>query len=173
MATAIQLIQQIALAKGARFASFVYTSKPGGARLTAETARHLLILGASTAGLYERDLVQLHELSKNVVGLDAIACAQLIQSKTKALTEGFSEGPYEHTAVPGIKIHVPTGDLHIMGLTERKDTIVAGEYRHVNHAPLTRAKLAIARELPSGRLRQFKLENIAVARLNGVIVEME
>lgn len=173
MANVIQLIQQIAMARGARFASFVYTSQPSGARLTAETARYLLILGASTQGLYERDLVALKELATTAIGLDAIACTQLIMSKEKALSQGFDEGPYEHTAVPGIKIHLPTGALHIMGLSERKDTITAGRYRTVNSAPLTLAKQSIARVLPSGRLRQFKLENVRTARLNGVIVEME
>lgn len=172
-ATPLEQLKRLIVDNGCpQFASLLYTSKPSGARLTAETARHTVILGASLDTLYLRDLEFLKKLAREMVTThtaDEIqACAELIVSKEESLTLGIgnnldatSADAYDYLDCPGLKIHRESGDIHIMGLAHTK--VIIGEpatYREVkSRNGVTHAKKWIRDLLPSARLRQFNLGN--------------
>jgi len=174
------LLQNLAGMKGAKFASFVYTAKPSGPRLTEEKARHVLILGASTKSLYERDLEVLAEIAPTLKGLEADAAEIIAESRRVSLAVGIGHNPaytgedaYSATNIPGVKVHNVTGEIHVNGLVVRKDVITEATYRKVNSKPETLARKAVENMLPSSKFRQFKLSGITVAKLNGETIEME
>lgn len=174
-----KLLEVLAASKGAKFASFVYTAKPSGARLTQETARHVVILGASTTALYRRDLEALAEIAPTLSGLEAEAAEKIAESRRVSLALGVGNNPdfngadaYTQTDVKGVKIHNVTGELHVTGLVVRKDVSEAATYRPVKSKPETLARQAVEKLLPSSKFRQFKLSGIAVAKLNGETLEL-
>lgn len=173
------LLQALAGMEGARFASFIYTAKASGPRLTDETARHVLILGASTEALYRRDLEALAEIAPTLTGLEAEAAERIAESRRVSLALGVGENPaytaadaYRPTAVRGVKVHNVTGELHVTGLAVRKDVLTPATYRTVKSKPETLARQAVEARLPSARFRQYKLSGVSVAKLNGETIEI-
>jgi hypothetical protein len=174
-----KLLEALAGMKGAQFASFVYTAKPSGPRLTEEKARHVIILGADTASLYRRDLEVLAEIAPTLTGLEADAAELIAESRRVSLAVGVGHNPaytaedaYTPTGVKGVKIHNVTGDYHVNGLAVRKDVEVAATYRPVKSKPETLARQAVEARLPSAKFRQFKLSGITTAKLNGDTIEL-
>lgn len=173
------LLEALAGMKGAQFASFVYTAKASGPRLTDEVARHVVILGADTAALYRRDLEALAEITPTLSGLEAAAAEIVAEARRVSLAVGVGNNPaytaadaYAPTGVQGVKIHTETGELHVVGLAVRKDITTAATYRKVNSKPETLARRAVEARLPSARFRQFKLSGVSVAKLNGETIEL-
>ena len=183
----MKLLDALAGMKGAQFASIRYTAKAQtnkagkvvGPRMTDEVARHVIILGASTSALYLRDLETLAEIAPSLTGLEAEAAELISESRRVSLALGVGNNPdysamgaYTPTAVRGVKIHNATGQLHVDGLSVRKDVETAAVYRTVNSKPETLARAAVEARLPSARFRQFKLSGVTVARLNGDTLEL-
>lgn len=173
------LLEALAEMRGARFASFVYVAKPSGPRLTEETARHVVILGADTSALYRRDLQTLAEIAPSLSGLEADAAELIAESRRVSLAVGVGFNPaytaadaYSMTGVQGVKVHNVTGELHVTGLAIRKDVVTAATYRTVKSKPETLARKAVEARLPSARFRQFKLSGVTVAKLNGETIEL-
>ncbi len=175
----MKLLDALAGMKGAQFASFLYTAKASGPRLTEEVARHVVILGASTSALYLRDLEALAEIAPSLTGLEAEAAELIAESRRVSLAVGVGNNPdyaaidaYTPTAVQGVKVHNVTGELHVTGLAVRKDVVTAATYRAVKSKPETLARRAVEERLPSARFRQFKLSGVTVAKLNGETLEL-
>lgn len=173
------LLEALAGMRGAQFASFVYTAKASGPRLTEEVARHVIILGADTAALYRRDLETLAEIAPTLTGLEAEAAELIAESLRVSLAVGVGANPaytaadaYSPTGVKGVKVHKVTGELHVTGLAIRKDVTTAATYRKVNSKPETLARRAVEARLPSAKFRQFKLSGVKVAKLNGETIEL-
>jgi hypothetical protein len=173
------LLELLAGMKGAKFASFVYTAKPSGPRLTVEVAKHVLVLGASTHSLYLRDLEALAVIAPSLTGLEAEAAELIAESRRVSLAVGVGHNPaftgidtYTPTGVNGVKSHNETGELYVNGLAVSKAIITVAEYRMVNSKPLTLARAAVEGRLPSSKFRQFKLSGITVAKLNGETLEL-
>jgi hypothetical protein len=179
MSAFVALLESLATMAGAKFASFVYVAQPSGPRLTVEVARHLLILGASTENLYRRDLETLAVLMPTLTGLQLAAAEKIRASRTESLDKGVGNNSaytgadaYAPTAIKGVKVHLETGNLHISGLTMRKDVIVKANYRTVNSKPETIARQEVEAMLPSAKFRQFRLDGVTVAKLNGDTLEV-
>ena len=179
MSAFVALLESLATMAGARFASFVYVAQPSGPRLTVEVARHLLILGASTENLYRRDLETLDAIAPTLTGLQVAAAAKIRASRTESLDKGVGNNSaytgadaYAPTAIKGVKVHLETGNLHVSGLTMRKDVIVKATYRKVNSKPETIARQEVEAMLPSAKYRQFRLDGVTVAKLNGDTLEI-
>lgn len=179
MTAFVALLEALATMSGAKFASFVYVAQPSGPRLTVEVARHLLILGASTENLYRRDLETLEALEGTFTGLQIAAAARIRASREESLAKGVGNNSaytgadaYAMTAIKGVKVHLETGNLHVSGLTMRKDVIVKATYRKVNSKPETIAKQEVEAMLPSAKYRQFRLDGVTVAKLNGDTLEI-
>jgi hypothetical protein len=176
------LLESLAGMKGAKFASFTYTAKAqkSGPRLTDETARHVVILGASTEELYKRDVVALVEMMPTLKGMELDAARKVLASRTESLVKGIGNNSaytnadtYAPTAIAGVKVHRVTGQLHVTGLAISKVVLTAGEYRTVNSKPETIARQAVEARLPSAKFRQFSLDGVAVAKLNGETLELK
>ncbi len=165
---------------GVSFASFNYTTKGTG-----ETAKYLMILGASVTNLYEKDIAKLVRYVSLLTRIGAqphviLAAQELLASRRESLDKGIGNNSaytqadtYTHLDnLPGVKIHNETGELYISGLQERKEVIAPGTYKKVNSAPKTLAKKKIEKALPSGRFRTLALGNITGARVRGHVLEL-
>lgn len=162
---------------GTKFVSFTYRAKG-----TNELAKLTLIVGFSTKKLYERDIAI---LEANIAagaygnGLKLKAAMEILESRNASLALGIGNNPeYSCAGVygeidAGVKVHVIDGSYHVMGLLENKVTIEAGVYKQVNSRPLTLAKKEVSEGLPSSRIRQYKLQNVLGARLNGNVLEID
>jgi hypothetical protein len=176
------LIGLLSSGKGAKFCSLTYRAKGTG-----ELARHLLILGASTDVLYGKDMEKLtgEIIPKLQTGLLLDAAFKVLASRKKSLEVGIGHNPkYVHApengdtyvmleGVPGCKVHKETGEVHLTGLSQHKTVLEAGEYKEVKSKPETLAKQEIEKQLPSARFRQFLLNRVLTAKLNGDVWEVE
>lgn len=162
-----------------QFASFTYDAQPGGSRLTREVARHVLVLGASFENLYEKDIEVLKGLIPNLDGLRLRAAEELLESRKESLDVGIGNNSRATSAdayitfedCPGLKVHMGTGEVHVMGLKVSKVVLVEGTYRKVNSKPYTIAKNEIRKLLPSTRLRQYNLGNRTTVKIQGQTLE--
>lgn len=161
-----------------QFASFTYVAKPSGSRLTEEKARHVVLLGADLEELYRKDVEVLRALTPSLDGLRLQAAMQLLESREESLSKGIGENDAATSAdsyitldCPGLKVHLPTGNVHVMGLKVSKVVLVEANYRTVKSKPLTIEKDAVRKLLPSSRLRQFCLANETVVRINHQTLE--
>lgn len=166
------IVAQLLAMRGAKFVNLRYTAKGTG-----EVARHHLILGASTEELYKRDIVILETMKCTDPTYERARIAML-ESRKESLRVGIgNNSKYTHVdtylqIAPGIKVHKELGEIHFNGLAHSKTIIVPGTYKKVNSAPLTLAKKAIEKELPSGRFRQFVVTQIERIALNGEVIEV-
>lgn len=171
-----QLVALLAQGKGAKFGSLTYTAKGTG-----ETARHTLILGFNRETLYEKDIAILSDLLPTVEGLKQEAVAAILKSRQTSLAVGIGNNPdytcaglyVEPEGLNGIKVHIINGSLHVCGLQESKVVLTPGTYKKVNSAALTLAKREIEKLLPSTRFRQYRLDRVTLAKMNGETLELE
>lgn len=176
MPNVADLIAAIKNGKGAKFASFTYVAKETG-----EKARHTLILGASTEVLYEKDVAVLEQMVPDLKGLSKEAAEAILASRKTSLKVGIGNNPdytcagvyVEPDGLAGVKVHIVNGSLHVCGLQEAKVVLVKGVYKTVNSKPLTLAKQEISKSLPSNRFRQFRLDRVLDAKLNGDVLEIK
>jgi hypothetical protein len=174
------IIDKIAASAGlARFASFVYTSVSTG-----EVARYTLQLGFNYRGCLEKSRLALEIESPALEGIDAQAAAELVNSIDASLAgtqENYTKADtYANVfdtsgkEVPGVKRNVNDGSLQIFGLLHSKVQIAPPtiERKEVKSRPLTIAKNKIRQGLPIGKFREFALENLSVARINGDTLEL-
>lgn len=174
------LVKMIAEMKGAKFASFDYTAKATG-----EKSRLVIILGADTRKLYERDIVRLQRMilafETKGATLYLQAAQSILDSRLTSLERGVGNNPaytcadtyiYPNT-LSGISIHKESGEVYVCGLVEMKTVLVPGVFKKKNSAPLTIARERIERHLPSGRFRRYILRNVSRVSMNGETLIME
>jgi hypothetical protein len=175
--TVADLAAMISNCKGAKFASFLYRTKE-----TNELQKIVIILKASTENLYEKDVVALEGmLSELTDALEIQACQFLIDSRKESLAKGIGNnaaytcaGAYiEPQDIEGVKLLLSDGSLHVCGLLQHKTVIEPGVYKVVNSAPLTKAKNKLRASVPSSRFRQYRLDHVKSAKLNGEMLEIE
>jgi len=77
--------------------------------------------------------------------------------------------------VQGIKVNKNDGSLKIFGLITSKIQITPPitPHKQYNNAPLTIEKNRITKTLPIGRFREFALDNLAVAKIDGETLVLE
>lgn len=158
-------------AKGARFASLLYTAKGSG-----EVARHVVCLGVSIERAYKRDLALLIALLPTLSGVASEACAELIASLRDSLTNGIGNNAaytckdvYTHLAT-GIKEHTESGEIHVYGFAIAKTVLAEGKYKSVNSSDKTIAKNKLRKLLKSGNFRQFALSNATAIKADGKVL---
>ena len=174
------IVDKIAASAGlARFTSFVYTSVSTG-----EVARYTLQLGFSYRNCLEKSRLALEIESPALAGIEAQAAAELLASIDASLAgtqEGYTKAETyvdaldaNGKAVPGVKRNVHDGTLQIFGLLHAKVQIAPPtiERKEVKSRPLTIAKNKLRKDLPIGRFREFALENLSTARINGETLEL-
>jgi hypothetical protein len=179
MHNVFDLVQLAVSKKGAKFASFKYLTKETG-----ELQKITVILGASTENLYEKDIEVLEfMLADTMDPIARLAANELLNSRKESLAKGIGHNSaYTCTDVyttvnqntQGIKIHRENGQLHIVGLVEHKVVLEPATmpYKKVNSSAKTIAKNEIRRLLPSHRFRQYCLDNVQTATMNGETLEL-
>jgi hypothetical protein len=175
--TLFQMLQGVT---GVQFASLTYRTKA-----TDELARYTLLLGASVENAYKGDLEKVEAALPTLTdALDVQAARELINSLRNSLDKGIGnndaytlQGVYTPTGIAGVFINTNDNALHLRNVfVQSKVVLVEGKPRKaVNSKPLTIAKdkLKKALGLRSNKIRQFALDNITKAVVNGDTISFE
>lgn len=165
---------------GVQFASLTYRTKA-----TDELARYTLLLGASVENAYAGDLQKVEEALPTLTdSLDVQAATEIINSLRQSLDKGIGnndaytlQGVYASTGIPGVFINTNDNALHLRNVfVQSKVVLQEGKPRKpVNSKPLTIAKDKLKKMLGlrSNKLRQFALDNITKAKVNGDTIIFE
>jgi hypothetical protein len=163
---------------GVTFASFLYETKE-----TREVQHITVIVGASTANVYQKDVEFLNALIPTLKGVDRDVAQELLDSRMESLRKGVGNNSQYTQAdtwwIPkllkgsGIRVHRQNGSFQIVALLHKKDVVVPGTYKPDTRRPRTVAKDAIRRQLPSHRIRTYCLDNVAGVRMNGETIEFD
>ena len=163
----------------ARFASFTYCS-----RSTGEVARYTLQLGFSYRNVLQKSIMEL-EVDKQIMSdLPRQAADEILASLNASLSgtqtkytkkDIYEDYKVDGKTVQGLKINKNDSSLKIFGLITSKVQITppVTPYKKHNSAPLTIQKNLITKDLPIGRFREFALDNLVVAKLNGETLVLE
>ena len=176
----MKIIDLIASQAGlARFASFTYCSTSTG-----EVARYTLQLGFSYRNILHKSILEL-EVDKSIMsGLPLQAADEILASLNASLSgtqtrytkkDIYEDYKVDGKTVQGIKVNKNDGSLKIFGLMTSKVQITppVTPYKKHNSAPLTIQKNLITKDLTIGRFREFALDNLVMAKLNGETLVFE
>lgn len=159
-----------------KYASFDYTAKASGARLTDETARHLVQLNMSILQLYHQDHDMLTAIVPHLKGLTREAGQKLLDSTSRTLEKGIAadHDTYEYVeGLRGVKIHRETGEVYVMAVAVQKKVIGdPSTWRPVKHSALTIEQDKIKALLPSNGIRQYKNINIKTLKFHTEAIEL-
>ena len=176
----MKIIDLIASQAGlARFASFTYCSTSTG-----EVARYTLQLGFSYRNVLQKSIMELEVDKQIMADLPRQAADEILASLNASLsgtqTKYTKKDIYEDykvngKTVQGLKVNKNDGSLKIFGLMTSKVQITppVTPYKKHNSAPLTIQKNLITKDLTIGRFREFALDNLAMAKLNGETLVFE
>jgi len=179
-----ELLNQLDAVNGVKFASFKYRTKGTG-----ELARYVVNIGINLENLYLADIATIDGMLPNLDGLTKDAAEDIRGSLQQTLDNGFGNNDrdthgkkngdtYLPTAIAGVFVNKNDGLLHLKNvIVQSKVVIEAGPpekaKKPVNSSAMTLAKKEIDRNLKRNKLRQFALDGIAVAKLNGEVIELE
>lgn len=176
----MSLFQMLLGVTGVQFASLTYRTKA-----TDELARYTLLLGASVENAYKGDIQKVEEALPTLTdALDIQAAGDIITSLRNSLDKGIGnndaytlQGVYQFTGIDGVYINTNDNALHLRNVfVQSKVVLEEGKPRKpVNSKPLTIAKDKLKKMLGlrSNKLRQFALDNIAKAKVNGDTITFE
>lgn len=169
-----KLVNKIASqARKARFASFTYTTSKG------EKARYKIQLGFNYRNLIERSATDLEIESQQMEGETLGAAQELLASFKKSL-EGVNDGytkreiykpvkDSQGNTIAGLKFNQKDNTLQVFGLLATKMVLEEGETVKRSQT----IKQSLRNNLPVGRFREFSLEGIEQARLDGETLILE
>jgi hypothetical protein len=176
----MKIIDLIASQAGlARFASFTYCSTSTG-----EVARYTLQLGFSYRNVLQKSIMELEVDKQIMLDLPRQAADEILASLNASLSgtqtrytkkDIYEDYKVDGKTVQGLKVNKNDGSLKIFGLITSKVQITppVTPYKKYNSAPLTIEKNRITKDLPIGRFREFALDNLAMAKLNGETLVFE
>jgi hypothetical protein len=176
----MKIIDLIASQAGlARFASFTYCS-----RSTGEVARYTLQLGFSYRNILQKSIMELEVDKQIMADLPRQAADEILASLNASLSgtqtkytkkDIYEDYKVDGKTIQGLKVNKNDGSLKIFGLVTSKVQITppVAPYKETKSAPLTIEKNRITKTLPIGRFREFALNNLIVAKLNGETLVLE
>lgn len=163
--------------KGAKFIAFIYTNKEG------EVSKRTINIGVSYENMLKKDIETLPTIayvpSSEYTKKDwDDAMSELKESLEKrivgeknALSEGQTDAYLPLTV--GLRWHIGNSELHITGVSHRKEVVVAGVYKVVKSRPKTIAKKAIESNFKSSKYRTFIVKNLSGdLKVNGEVIEI-
>jgi len=162
---------------GARFMSFLYTTKGTG-----ETSIYTINFGINYPNACESDKAVL-EAYTPTSDLEIVAKGEMLKSLNETITEGVSQSYTNKDTFTsigkGLKQHVETGEIYIWGFVQSKTQVAeaTNPKKPVNSKPLTLAKKAIEKacDFKRNKFSQFILnpEHIAGIKVNGETIEVQ
>jgi len=171
---ALRVIKMVnkTLAKSPTGVSYIgvryYTNKQG------EISHYTLNVGQDYGKAVAKDIETLrnfdpfkYQWKSSMIDIQT-AIVELLKSFEKP-DEARSQGQkdaYTHI-VPGIKVHNATAQLVVYGYVRRKEVLVKGERKTVNHSNITRAKNEVREHLRTSRYRQFFLDTLDILSASG------
>ena len=176
----MKIVDLIASQAGlARFASFTYCS-----RSTGEVARYTLQLGFSYLNILQKSIEELEVDKQIMVDLPRQAADEILISLNASLSgtqtkytkkDIYEDYKVDGKTIQGLKINKNDGSLKIFGLISAKVQITppVTPHKKSNSAPLTKEKNRITKTLPIGRFREFALDNLVMAKINGETLVIE
>jgi hypothetical protein len=176
----MSLFKKLQGVTGVQFASLTYRTKA-----TEELARYTLLLGASLENAYKGDVEKVEAALPTLTEpLEIQAARDILASLRQSLDKGIGnneaytlQGVYAPTGVPGVYINTNDNALHIKNVfVQTKVILEDGKPRKpVNSKPLTIAKDKLKKSLAlrTNKLRQFALDNITKAVVNGDTITFE
>lgn len=187
----VKMLLAIASLNGAKFISLKgYVSSESG-----EIADYVINTNINVMEAKKNDLKTLQNCNietlkvikrntaKNIaLEIYEMAYAEMLESATKNVSANIEErttasqsqtDAYEHLT-SGIKVCKSTDEIHIFGMIDQKNVVVAGTYKTVNSSDKTLAKKAITKQLNlrAGKFRTFKVLNVAEAKVSGEVFEV-
>ncbi len=156
-------------AKKTQFISFEYENSRG------EKARYTIQVGCNYLNLVKRSVLELEAEKSSLTEESREAAESLIYSFNKTI-EGekinteIRPSPYEPLLdqegkqIKGVKIHKENRSLYVDGLLRSKVVIKTG---NVEKNKGKKTKDFMRESLPVGNYRQFRLNNVSIAKLNG------
>lgn len=158
----------------ARFATVFYRAKESG-----ELARHTLLLNVRRERCLRVDLAALTAKLPTLSGIEAEACAELIDSITETLETGSNSrytkaGYYDGQGKGNVQVSVKNV-AYLRGYVVSKTVIEKGTYKTVKSAPKTIAKNALRKGLKNTRVREFIVNpaNFVMARHDGRVLVID
>ena len=176
----MKIVDLIASQAGlARFASFTYCSKSTG-----EVARYTLQLGFSYRSILQKSIMELEVDRQIMADLPRQAADEILASLNASLSgtqtkytkkDIYEDYKVDGKTIQGLKVNKNDGSLKVFGLVTSKVQISpeVTPHKQYNSAPLTIEKNRITKTLPIGRFREFALDNLAMAKLNGETLILE
>ena len=176
----MKIVDMIASQAGlARFASFTYCSKSTG-----EVARYTLQLGFSYRNILQKSIMELEVDRQIMADLPRQAADEILASLNASLSgtqtkytkkDIYEDYKVDGKTIQGLKVNKNDGSLKVFGLVTSKVQISpeVTPHKQYNSAPLTIEKNRITKTLPIGRFREFALDNLAMAKLNGETLILE
>jgi len=171
----MRVLEKIAAQAGlARFASFTYVSKSTG-----EVAKYTVQLGFNYRNLLQKSIDQLEIDCQIMPDLQKQAAEEVLKSLRSSLdgtqnkyTKKDIYEPFKDSSgktIHGIKINKNDNSLKIFGLISNKTQITppTTESKPRQSSLLVLEKEKIRKTLPVGRFREFALDNLLTARLDG------
>lgn len=102
--------------------------------------------------------------------------ASLAGTQTKYTKKDIYEDyKVDGKTIQGLKVNKNDGSLKVFGLVTSKVQVSpeVTPHKKYNSAPLTIEKNRITKTLPIGRFREFALDNLTVAKINGETLVLE
>ena len=157
---------------GARFISFTYRAKGDNS-----LARYVLQI-VNFRKVYNDDLLALELMDKKAFNeTKAQAFKEVKESLEKSLELGLGNNPEYTRKNTDCKVGIFTltsKGLNVKGLVKSKVVLEKGEDKKpVNSSLKTIYKNEIRKELKISKIREFCLDNVKIARLNGETIELE
>lgn len=176
----MSLYQSLQGVTGVQFASLTYRTKATG-----EKARYTIILGANLENAYKSDVAKVEAHIPTITDpLELQAANELLTSLQNSLDKGIGnnddftlKGVYVATGIPSVFINSNDNVLHLRNVfVQSKVVLEEGEPRkEVKSKPLTIAKDKMKKSLGlrTNKLRQFVLDGITIAKVNGDTITFE
>lgn len=164
----IALFGNLSTITGVSFVSIVYKNEQN------EIQKTLINVGVSYENAKLKDIEYLKDLdvktiksSQNNATLEQARVALLgaLISPNKTRSQGQKDA-YNYLN-NGLKVHIETGQLYVVGMKVKKEVLVQGEYKADTRRPLTVAKDDIRKGMKSTQYRNYNLSNMGSVKIKG------
>ena len=165
------LLKELLKTGESRFASVVYTSKETG-----EKARFLVLLNAHYRPLLQHDLAVLSRTTtgrrNSLMSLAKLELETSLRASLEPPNPQYTKPSYYTRLVNGLPVKYHKDVQYFDGLVMSKKVIRPSRKAPVNHSEKTLAKNKLRKLLKTNKFREFRLDSVEAARINGKTINM-